>query len=136
MKFFIKDEETGKDYSVEEVIEEKSAEDEVPETEEALSKEDIVALKSLASVADKLIELVKEDADVDEDIDKDIDDEDEDEDEDEDDKEAVVDTDKEKMKGHDSRKSFGSIETRKTVDDSAEEDDVSAAWAKRYGGNR
>lgn len=132
MKFFIKDEETGKDYSVEEIIEEKSAEDEVSETEEALSKEDIVALKSLASVADKLIELVKEDAD----IDKDIDDEDEDEDEDEDDKEDVVDTDKEKMKGHDSRKSFGSIETRKTVDDSAEEDDVSAAWAKRYGGNK
>lgn len=132
MKFFIKDEETGKDYSVEEIIEEKSAEDEVPETEEALSKEDIVALKSLASVADKLIELVKEDADVDKDIDKDIDDEDEDEDDEED----VVDTDKEKMKGHDSRKSFGSIETRKTVDDSAEEDDVSAAWAKRYGGNK
>ena len=132
MKFFIKDEETGKDYSVEEIIEEKSAEDEIPETEETLSKEDIVALKSLASVADKLIELVKEDVDVDKDIDKDIDDEDEDED----DKEDVVDTDEEKMKAHDSRKSFGSIETRKTVDDSIEEDDVSAAWAKRYAGNK
>lgn len=110
------------------VIEEVSETEEQPE---ALTKEEITALKRLAAVADRLLSTVKaEDEDPetldDEDEEKDIADEEVTEEK----KEEVVDT----TKTRDSRKSFGAIEKRKaTVDDSLNTD-IDNAWTKRYGG--
>ena len=134
-KFFVRDAD-GEEYEVEEikechdddVIEEIS---EIEEQPEALTNEEIVALKRLAAVADRLLSTVKaEDEDPetldDEDEEKDIGDEEVTEEK----KEEVVDT----TKTRDSRKSFGAIEKRKaTVDDSLNTD-IDDAWAKRYGG--
>ena len=141
MKIVVKDEE-GKTYTVEELIEkeaEKPAEepkkDEVPA---ALSDDEVASLKKLAACADKLVALL--------DVEKDeheeqpgVTDEEEDDiekDEDEELKDEVIETDKMRK---DSKSSFGSIEKKKAakVDDSLE-DDISAAWAKRYsnGGNK
>lgn len=140
MKIVVKDEE-GKTYTVEELIEkeaEKPAEepkkDEVPA---ALSDDEVASLKKLAACADKLVALL--------DVEKDeheeqpgVTDEEEDgeKDKDEELKDEVIETDKMRK---DSKSSFGSIEKKKAakVDDSLE-DDVSAAWAKRYsnGGNK
>ena len=134
-KFFVRDAD-GEEYEVEEikechdddVIEEIS---EIEEQPEALTNEEIVALKRLAAVADRLLSTVNaEDEDPemidDEDEEKDIADEEVTEEK----KEEVVDT----TKTRDSRKSFGAIEKRKaTVDDSLNTD-IDDAWAKRYGG--
>ena len=134
-KFFVRDAD-GEEYEVEEikechgndVIEEISETEEQPE---ALTKEEIAALKRLAAVADRLLSTVNtEDEDPetldDEDEEKDIGDEEVTEEK----KEEVVDT----TKTRDSRKSFGAIEKRKaTVDDSLNTD-IDDAWAKRYGG--
>ena len=134
-KFFVRDAD-GEEYEVEEikechgndVIEEISETEEQPE---ALTNEEIVALKRLAAVADRLLSTVNtEDEDPetldDEDEEKDIGDEEVTEEK----KEEVVDT----TKTRDSRKSFGAIEKRKaTVDDSLNTD-IDDAWAKRYGG--
>ena len=59
-----------------------------------------------------------------------------DEDEDEEVEEEIVDTDEkvEKKKGKDSKKSYGSIQKTKIIEDSLEEDEISSAWSKRYGG--
>lgn len=134
-KFFVRDAD-GEEYEVEEIKEchDDDVIEEVSETEEqpeALTNEEIVALKRLAAVADRLLSTVKaEDEDPetldDEDEEKDIGDEEVTEEK----KEEVVDT----TKTRDSRKSFGAIEKRKaTVDDSLNTD-IDNAWAKRYGG--
>lgn len=145
-KFIVRDEDKN-EFEVEEVEETKDGLEEVEEKEElkddaSLSSEEIDALKKLASIADKLVDLVE--------IEKDehagkpeeeMLDEDEDEEEIEEDEEEIVDTDEEldKMKGQDSKKSVGSIAKRAKSKDSiadAQELDVAAAWAKRYGGNK
>ena len=134
-KFFVRDAD-GEEYEVEEIKEchDDDVIEEVSETEEqpeALTNEEIAALKRLAAVADRLLSTVNtEDEDPetldDEDEEKDIGDEEVTEEK----KEEVVDT----TKTRDSRKSFGAIETRKaTVDDSLNTD-IDDAWAKRYGG--
>ena len=134
-KFFVRDAD-GEEYEVEEIKEchDDDVIEEVSETEEqpeALTNEEIVALKRLAAVADRLLSTVNtEDEDPetldDEDEEKDIGDEEVTEEK----KEEVVDT----TKTRDSRKSFGAIEKRKaTVDDSLNTD-IDDAWAKRYGG--
>ena len=134
-KFFVRDAD-GEEYEVEEIKEchDDDVIEEVSETEEqpeALTNEEIVALKRLAAVADRLLSTVNtEDEDPemidDEDEEKDIADEEVTEEK----KEEVVDT----TKTRDSRKSFGAIEKRKaTVDDSLNTD-IDDAWAKRYGG--
>ena len=134
-KFFVRDAD-GEEYEVEEIKEchDDDVIEEVSETEEqpeALTKEEIAALKRLAAVADRLLSTVNtEDEDPemidDEGEEKDIADEEVTEEK----KEEVVDT----TKTRDSRKSFGAIEKRKaTVDDSLNTD-IDNAWAKRYGG--
>ena len=134
-KFFVRDAD-GEEYEVEEIKEchDDDVIEEVSETEEqpeALTNEEIAALKRLAAVVDRLLSTVNaEDEDPemidDEDEEKDIADEEVTEEK----KEEVVDT----TKTRDSRKSFGAIEKRKaTVDDSLNTD-IDDAWAKRYGG--
>lgn len=148
MKFHIKDED-GKAYTVEEVIE-KETQDEEIETETevtpdlqdddalGLTEDEITALKSLAKVAPKLLELLsveeKEHEDNPELLDEDEEEIEEDEDEEmiddedfEEEKEEVIET-----KSHDSKKSFGAIESHKTSVDDSMDDDISSVWANRY----
>ena len=134
-KFFVRDAD-GEEYEVEEIKEchDDDVIEEVSETEEqpeALTNEEIAALKRLAAVADRLLSTVKaEDEDPetldDEDEEKDIGDEEVTEEK----KEEVVDT----TKTRDSRKSFGAIEKRKATVDDCLNTDIDDAWAKRYGG--
>lgn len=142
-KYVIHDED-GKKYDVEEVAEETTVEEPMKdEGEEAvLTADEILELKKLAGIADKLVKLLEveeaEHAATEEDAEP-VEDEDEDEEiNDGCDEEEVVDT----AKPRDSKRSFGAIETsnKTTVDDSLDEDDISAAWSKRYnnqlGGNK
>lgn len=134
MKFRIKDED-GKDYEVEEILEKKSEEDaeevETVETETfKLSDDEIKALKNLAKRADDILSLLNTNNET------------SDEEEIESEEEEVIDSDEEvvetceQKQTYDSKNSFGSLASKKTnVDDSFEEE-VSEAWAKRYGGNR
>lgn len=139
MKFNVRDE-NGKEFKVEEVEEVKNTnEDETKKplqpscNDDALSPEEIASLKKLAGIADKLCALV--DTTEDEEV-KEKEEEEEIEDEGEQ-IEEVIDTDEPKKKATDSiKKSAGAIEKKVKTEDSVEEDDVSAAWAKRYGGNR
>jgi len=132
-KFIIRDEDKN-EFEVEELDKEAKTSDEDPTTENVLSDDEIKALKSLASVADKLVALVN----------KDVEDEDVDEDEeiDEKDEEEIIDTDIDEDKEYstmkkDSKRSVGSIvkPKSKSIDDS-EQLDIATAWAKRYGGNK
>lgn len=143
MKFNVRDED-GKEYNVEEVEEVKKTDDEDETkkpltsscTDDALSPEEIASLKKLAGIADKLCALV--DTTTDEEVEEEEEEEEEEEIEDEGEQiEEVIDTDEPKKAKDSIKKSAGAIE-KKTVktEDSVEEDDVSAAWAKRYGGNR
>ena len=143
-RFFIKDEDTGEETVLVEEEQETlpMSDDDGPE---GLTQEDIMALKDLVKAAPKLIALVSkddvvEDADEDEDveeeeeveeeIDEDVEEDDEMEEEDEED-DVVIDTDMTR----DSKKSVGSLENKKVNDSSNVEDDkVSDAWAKRFGG--
>lgn len=142
MKFNVRDE-NGKEFEVEEVEEkDETAAGELPKNTPAqtsdseLTPEEITALKSLASVADKLVALVKGDA-TDDCGDDPMLDEDEDGDEDED-AEVVVKTGDSKpaKKATDAKKSIGAIERKPDVRDSVEADPVADAWAKRYGGHK
>lgn len=101
-----------------------------------LTSEEIASLKELAKAAPSLLALLNKPEETSEEIDEEIDDEDMDEDEDEEVEEEIVDTDKkvEKKKGKDSKKSYGSIQKTKIIEDSLEEDEISSAWSKRYGG--
>lgn len=146
MKFKIKDED-GRNYEIEEI--ETNDEDvaevseiETVEGKEELTPEDISTLKKLIEVAPKLIKLLvveeKEHAENPELVDEDMDEEEEEEiteveDEDEEEeKEEILET-----KTHDSKKSIGSLESKKAtkLDDSLNSCSVEKAWAKRYGGN-
>ena len=143
MKFFVKDED-NKTFEVEELEETPTKEvaKEVETKDEALSAEEIAALKKLAGVADKLIGMCTTSDEDEDDDDKDVDvDVDVDNDEDEDGKEEVLDTDEDDdkaIKSRDSKKSFGSIEKKRkvvsTVD--SQQESIAEAWAKRYGGNK
>lgn len=143
MKFFVKDED-NETFEVEELEETPTKEvtKEVETKDEALSAEEIVALKKLAGVADKLIGMCTTSDEDEDDDDKDVDvDVDVDNDEDEDGKEEVLDTDEDDdkaIKSRDSKKSFGSIEKKRkaisTVD--SQQESIAEAWAKRYGGNK
>lgn len=139
MKFNIRDE-NGKEYKVEEVEEVKKTDDEDKIekpltntcTDDVLSPEEIASLKKLAGMADKLCALV------DTTTDEEVEEEEEEEIEDEGEQiEEVIDTDEPKKAKDSIKKSAGAIEKKKIkTDDSVVEDDVAAAWAKRYGGNK
>ena len=143
MKFFVKDED-NETFEVEEIEETPAKEvtTEVEAKDEALSAEEIAALKKLAAVADKLIGMCTTSDEDEDDNDNDVDaDVDVDDDEDEDGKEEVLDTDEDDdkvIKSRDSKKSFGSIEKKRkaisTVD--SQQASIAEAWAKRYGGNK
>lgn len=135
-KYRITDED-GAEYEVEEVEEVKGSDEDVDleptaAESEALSSEEIAALKKLAAAADQLIALIgTQDACKDEGEDEEdetIEEVDEDETE-----EQLVDTD-EKVKGHDSKRSLGAIEKKRAIVDNSLNDDISDAWAKRFGG--
>lgn len=136
-KYLVKDEDEGLVVTELDEEPEKKTEDEDIDEEvhddDALTPEEISALKSLAAVASDLVALVEKSKTSDED--EEIDDEDEDEDEDED---ALLDEDEEEVietgKAHDSKKSFGAIQRKSKPKDSLEDDEVADAWAKRYGG--
>lgn len=131
-KYYIRDDDDQEYEVIETEVEEPVDEPVTDEGIEALSEEDIAALKMLASVADKLVALIHdepveepvEEEEVDEDIVEDADEEIEEEKE-----EEVIDTRK-----CDSKKSFGALEKRTKTADSDLTDDVADAWAKRYGG--
>ena len=134
-KYYIKDDEDEYEVIEEDVVEEEPV---VEDEAEGLSDEEIMALKQLASVADQLIALIqaKEEPVEDEEIgEEEIVDADEDIVEDEDEfveekEEEVIDTCKK-----DSKRSFGALEKRRKLDsDPSLVDEVSEAWAKRYGG--
>lgn len=136
-KYLVKDEDEGLVVTELDEEPEKKTEDEDIDEEvhddDALTPEEISALKSLAAVAPDLVALVEKSKTSDED--EEIDDEDEDEDEDED---TLLDEDEEEVietgKAHDSKKSFGAIQRKSKPKDSLEDDEVANAWAKRYGG--
>lgn len=146
MKFHITDEEGVT--SVVEEIEENKDKTTDEDTTASLTSEEIAALKSLASIADKLKALVDnsvsdEDAENDpeaKDLDRDV--EDEDEDFVEEKEEKVVDTDEESDKDDDDsiHDSVGSITRKKykvaSNDSITTQESIAAAWAKRYGGNK
>lgn len=145
MKFHIKDED-GKEFEVEEVIAKKSEEDEDPipaadDDTPSLTSEEIASLKNLAAIAGDLVALVKGKTEA-SDEDKDEDDDEPIADEDEEEEEEVIETDdcdstSGMKKVGDAKSSIGKIERKsKRVEDSVEEDEVSKAWAKRYGGTR
>lgn len=135
----------GSEYNVEELDEELVEEEKFEDDDPALttlSTEEIEALRKLAGVADRLLAMAEtKDSDMDEDnlVQKD-EDEEEIEDEDEE-REEVIDTDEEeeeKKPTHDSKKSFGSLESKKksSVEDNSLVDEIADAWAKRFGGNK
>lgn len=134
MKFRIKDED-GKDYEVEEILEKKSEEDATPEIETTettkfeLSEDEIKVLKDLIAKAPDILKLLA----LENEEHKDEEEIDEDEEELMDSDEEVVETCEEK-KTYDSKNSFGSLASKKTIIDDSLEDEISMAWAKRYGG--
>lgn len=138
-KFFFRDED-GDLYEAQEVqpvekLDEEPIEE--PMKDEALTEEEISALKQLAAVAPKLIAMCDAPAEpveepIEEPIEEPVEEPVEELDSDEQ-IEEVIDTEEQTMK-KDSKKSFGSIEKKVAATDSVEQDIVSAAWQKRYGG--
>lgn len=132
MKKYIFKDEDGCKLEVEEHDEETEVIEEEKVDEVVLNKEEIVALKKLAPVVDKLVDLLKVEEKEHEAIA---------EDEEEVEEEITCDEDEEEVietctKAHDSKKSFGALEKKQKIDDSADlVDEISNAWAKRYGGN-
>lgn len=129
-KFRIRDDE-GNNYEVEEI--------ETVEPVE-LTQEEIISLKELASKASEILALLNNevvDEDKEEEVkdkeEKEVVDEDKEEVKDEDEEEIIDSEEKEKVK--DSKKSYGSIESHKSIVDSFDkEQEIAKAWAKRYGG--
>lgn len=131
MKFKIHDED-GSTFEIEEIKDDEIVETDpvdepiVDENVNALTPEEVSALKALAAVADKLMAIIpaeKTDEVVEEEVVEDADPvvtEEETE-------EEVIDT-----KSCDSKKSFGSVE--KKVKDAKTSISVEDAWQKRYGG--
>ena len=117
--FHIKDED-GKEYEVEEIKAETS---ENPVKDDALTDDEIAALKKLASVADKLIALTSTDTVEDEDEDVDVD--------------INADKDDEEVVDTDTTKSMNALEKKANTMDSIDvQDSVNDAWAKYYGGQK
>lgn len=133
--FRIKDEE-GKEYSVEE-LNEVTTEEVMPEkNDSSLSDEEIASLKKLAAVADKLVALTETTDEVDPEVKEQVNEVLEDEDEDCD-KEEIVDTDEEDDECEKMHDSINSLEKHTSTNDSVDvQDEISSAWAKRYGGNK
>lgn len=142
-KYLVKDTDEG--FEVNELDEEttETVETEEIKDENALTDEEIAALKGLAAISADLIKLINEkkesvsDEDEDEDKERLSDDEDEDDEEtlcdDDDDDDEVVDTDT--MKSHDSKHSIGAIARKSKNHDSIDDaNDIESAWMKRYGG--
>ena len=161
MKFKITDE-CGKDYTVEKQetsapaprrFKEEAAtkSDSCRDAEEVFTKEEIEVLKKFVEKADVLFSLVKE-SDVEEDETEETETEEEETtsveefDADEElleipeedmDVEDSENTEDERVAAHDSKKSYGAIETKSTLDDSIDVDtEIAQAWAKHYGGNK
>lgn len=147
-KFIIKDEE-GKQFEITEETTDEIEEKTEVEDDEMLTSDEIASLKKLAKYSESLIKLLEvekkeheavSDEDEDEEDKKDMDDCDEFVDSDEDEEETIKDDDEEetivKTKPVDSKKSFGSIETKKTkkISDSIEnrEIEIANAWSKRF----
>ena len=137
-KFHVKDED-GEVFEVEEIDEAPESSQEIEESVE-LTKDEILALKGLAVVSEKLMKLVAdvEDACKDEDEEEKEEKELEDGEEEKEEIEEVIDSDEEEeIKPRDSKKSFGAIERKAKSQDSLDESlDVENAWAKRYGGTK
>lgn len=142
MKFRIKDED-GKDYEVEEILEQKSEDDAseaetIEITNNELSDEEIKVLKELVAKAPEILNLLnvekKEHEENPELLDEDEEYSDEEKEECSDENEEVEELIE--TQTHDSKSSFGSLVSRKTSVDDSLEDEVSEAWAKRYGGIR
>lgn len=147
-KFIIKDEE-GKQFEITEETTDEIEEKTDVEDDEMLTSDEIASLKKLAKYSESIIKLLEvekkeheavSDEDEDEEDKKDMDDCDEFVDSDEDEDKKVEDEDEEetivKTKPVDSKKSFGSIETKKTkkISDSIEnrEIEIANAWSKRF----
>lgn len=136
MKYNVRDED-GTEYKIEE-IENVSAPLEENNSDNDLSRDEIEALKKIASVADILIKLassnVTDNDTEEEELEEEIDVNDEEEEEEFEAKEKLINT--EKCKSNDSiKKSAVAIEKKvKTVD--SDEDTIAIAWANRYGGQK
>ena len=135
-KYRVKDAD-GEQYEIEEIetMDEEVEETEFEEVVEPLTNEEIASLRELAARAHELLALLDtaEDDVVDEEVDEveetDINTYDEEGEEVEEDEEKVID-----VKSCDSKKSIGAIERNKTKVDDSLDDDISSAWAKRFGG--
>lgn len=135
-KFVIKDEDTGKNYTVEEVdempeevIEEKEEveDEEAPVEEAVLTVEEIAVLKKLAPHVEELLALLtpaEEEVEDEEPVEEEVK------------EEEVVDTEEEvKEVKKDARDSFGSIKRKPkdSISDSIDSElEINDAWAKRY----
>lgn len=138
MKFNVKDED-GKQFEVEEVVEDETAAGSLPaQSEPALKSdsellpEEVQSLKKLAAVADKLVELISSANPAETGVaDEDNDEDDEDEDKN---NEHVVSTNDSAAHDSNINRSIGANEPAKTTVNDSEEDVVANAWSKRYGG--
>lgn len=127
-KFHVKDDE-GNEYVVEE---QSAASSELTPSQLELSQDDIVSLKKLALMADKLLALCEQQDDGEKIPEKDPEEQIEQDSKEQETNEEVVNTDK----VGDSKASFGSIQKKKKTQDSIDiEESIAQAWAKRYGGN-
>lgn len=119
-------------YLVEEdVVKDDEVIEEATETAPALTDDEIKALKGLVARIPEIVDLL--------DGDKAEEDPIEDEDDELEPEERVIDTEEEEdeeEKVHDSKKSFGAIERRKSTVDDSLVDDIADAWTKRFGGNK
>lgn len=124
--------------------------------EKDFTEDEVKLLKKLLKKADALLDLLKDDKDAEKDDkeEKEADEEEAEEkisveefDADEElleipeDEDGVQDSedveDEDGVTAHDSKKSYGAIERKSTVDDSIDIDtEIAQAWAKRYGGNK
>lgn len=132
-KYFVCDGEN--DYEVTEVeeTEQPAPTAETKDDASELTADEITALKSLAAAAPKIMAMIEKTETTDEDEDEEgLETCDADPEEDIDEKEETI-IETEKKPTHDSKRSFGANEKKQTVDDSVE-DEISVAWAKRYGG--
>lgn len=141
MKYRIKDED-GMQYEVEEIdaveeapVEEIADDEPIEEAAPSLAPEEIVALKGLAAVAEKLMKLIPIEEEehgesLDEDMEEEVEEIEDEEIDEEEKKEELIDT-----CSRDSKSSFGSIEKQQCVNDSVDiQEEIANAWAKRYEG--
>lgn len=125
MKYKIKDAE--KEYIVEEIEEkdedetiEEKTEEEIKTCDDQLTVEEIVKLKKLATLSDKIADLLNKKEEIKEKVEE---------------KEEIADEEEEEIEEeiYDSKNSFGAIQ-KAVAKDSLDVSDVETAWQKRYGG--